>query len=233
MHRAVIGRAGQSDSATARYCTRKTRTVRRRRHVLQTSRAGAATQSRTGDRVQFAADGAEKRMSRAATANPFPPSQHDHDDCISQALAAAERVCRHRGLRFTGLRRAVLELVWTSHRPIGAYDILGLLNQQGKRAAPPTVYRALEFLIEADLVHRLDSLNAFIGCRDPGNSHVGQFLICRQCRSVAEMDDADINALVGRKAALHGFTAVRQMVEIEGLCRYCGAQRPEVGIVDP
>src|SRR3546814_8772185 len=59
--------------------------------------------------------------------------------------------------------------------------------------------------------------SAFIGCRDPGNSHVGQFLICRQCRSVAEMDDADINALVGRKAALHGFTAVRQMVEIEGL----------------
>lgn len=173
-------------------------------------------------------------MNRAATANPFPPSHHDHDDCVSAALGAAEGVCRQRGLRFTGLRRAVLELVWTSHRPIGAYEILDRLNHQGKRAAPPTVYRALDFLIEADLVHRLDSLNAFIGCRDPGNSHVGQFLICRQCRSVAEMDDDDISRLVGRKAAHHGFTAVRQMVEIEGLCRDCGtAERPGVGIVGP
>lgn len=173
-------------------------------------------------------------MSHTATANPFPPSHHDHDDCVTHALEAAEQVCRRRGLRFTGLRRAVLELVWTSHRPIGAYDILDRLNRQGKKAAPPTVYRALEFLIEADLVHRLDSLNAFIGCRDPGSSHVGQFLICRQCRSVAEMDDGDIHTLVGRKAARHGFTAVRQMVEIEGLCRHCSArQRPDVGIVGP
>lgn len=160
-------------------------------------------------------------MSRAINTNPFPPSYHDHDDCVAQALEAAEQVCRRRKLRFTAIRRAVLELVWTSHRPVGAYDILDRLNRQGTRAAPPTVYRALEFLIEADLVHRLDSLNAFIGCRDPGRSHEGQFLICRQCRSVAEMDDDEISRLVGQKAAGHGFTAVRQMVEIEGLCRHC------------
>jgi Fur family transcriptional regulator, zinc uptake regulator len=161
-------------------------------------------------------------MNHAATAQPFPPSHHDHDDCISAALDAAERVCREKGLRFTGIRRRVLELVWASHKPIGAYEILDRLNRQGKRAAPPTVYRALEFLIEAELVHRLDSLNAFIGCPDPGSSHAGQFLICRQCRSVAELDDDEISGLVGRKAADHGFTAVRQMVEIEGLCPHCG-----------
>ncbi len=161
-------------------------------------------------------------MNQAATAQPFPPSHHDHDDCISAALRAAEQVCREKGLRFTGTRRLVLELVWASHKPIGAYEILDKLNRQGRKAAPPTVYRALEFLIEAELVHRLDSLNAFIGCPDPGSSHAGQFLICRQCRSVAELDDDEISGLVGRKAAGHGFTAVRQMVEIEGLCPHCG-----------
>ncbi|HET6630698.1 MAG TPA: Fur family transcriptional regulator [Woeseiaceae bacterium] len=161
-------------------------------------------------------------MNQAATAQPFPPSHHDHDDCISAALHAAERVCEEKGLRFTGIRRLVLELVWASHKPIGAYEILDRLNRLGKKAAPPTVYRALEFLIEAELVHRLDSLNAFIGCPDPGSSHAGQFLICRQCRSVAELDDGEISGLVGRKAADHGFTAVRQMVEIEGLCPHCG-----------
>jgi Fur family zinc uptake transcriptional regulator len=168
----------------------------------------------------------EQRMNGAATANPFPPTHHDHDDCIAAALQSAEAVCRRRHLRFTGLRRTVLELVWTSHRPIGAYEILDRLNGGGKRTAPPTVYRALEFLREADLVHRLNSLNAFIGCRDPGSSHAGQFLICRECRSVAELDDGEIGRLVGQKAARHGFTAVRQMVEIEGLCRDCGAARP-------
>lgn len=170
-------------------------------------------------------------MSRAITANPFPPSHHDHDDCVTHALEVAEQVCKRRKLRLTGIRRRVLELVWTSHRPVGAYEILDRLNRQGKKTAPPTVYRALEFLIEADLVHRLDSLNAFIGCRDPGSSHVGQFLICRSCRSVAEIDDAEITRLVGRKAASQGFTAVRQMVEIEGLCRHCGlAERSRVEV---
>jgi len=160
-------------------------------------------------------------MNDLATAVRFPPPQHDHDDCVSAALDTAEEVCRARGLRLTGLRRRVLELVWDSHKPAGAYEILDSLNREGKKAAPPTVYRALEFLIEADLVHRLDSLNAFVGCRDPSSSHTGQFLICRQCRFVAELDDADIDGLVERKAANLGFTAVRQMVEIEGLCQDC------------
>lgn len=169
-------------------------------------------------------------MNPTETATLFPPPQHDHDDCVSAAIDAAEVICDSRGLRLTGLRRRVLELVWNSHKPAGAYEILDSLNREGKKAAPPTVYRALEFLIEADLVHRLDSLNAFVGCRDPSSSHAGQFLICRQCRSVAELDDADIDALVERKAADLGFTAVRQMVEIQGLCQDC--TREESGTVE-
>ena len=160
-------------------------------------------------------------MNRTSAAVRFPPAQHDHDDCVETALGRAEDLCRARGLRLTGLRRRVLELVWDSHKPAGAYEILDSLNREGRRAAPPSVYRALDFLIDADLVHRLDSLNAFVGCRDPGNAHTGQFLICRQCRSVAELDDSGIADLVGRRAAELGFTAVRQVVEIEGLCQDC------------
>lgn len=156
-----------------------------------------------------------------ASVNPFPDARHDHRDCVQKALQTAEQICRERGMRLTRIRRKVLELVWNSHKPVGAYDILDALGRDGRRAAPPTVYRALEFLIEADLVHRLDSLNAFVGCSDPHSSHTGQFLICRECRSVAELDDAEIARIVERKAAGLGFTAVRQMLEIQGSCPDC------------
>lgn len=156
-----------------------------------------------------------------AANNPFPKADHNHKECVRRALETAEDICRVRGLRLTTSRRRVLELVWTSHKPVGAYDILESLARDGKRAAPPTVYRALEFLIDAHLVHRLDSLNAFIGCQDPQHSHEAQFLICRNCRSVAELDDKDLADLVKNKANSLGFSAVRQMLEIQGLCSDC------------
>lgn len=152
----------------------------------------------------------------------FPPAKHDHETCVATAIATAESLCRKKRLRFTILRRRVLEIVWNSHKPVGAYDILARLNRDGKKAAPPTVYRALDFLIEANLVHRLDSINAFVGCPEPGSGHTGQFLICRECRSVAELDDADINDLVEQKVSDLGFSAIHQTLEIQGLCQDCG-----------
>lgn len=160
-------------------------------------------------------------MTRATSVQAFADADHDHRHCVAAALNNAARICRERGLRFTRQRRKVLELVWSSHKPVGAYEILESLNRAGQRTAPPTVYRALEFLIEADLVHRIDSLNAFIGCPDPGNPHVGQFLICGSCQSVAELDDREIARLVDRKAADLGFEATHQSLEIRGLCRAC------------
>ncbi len=138
----------------------------------------------------------------------------------------AENICRQRGLRLTKIRRRVLQLVWNSHKPVGAYELLELLSADGQRVAPPTVYRALGFLIEADLVHRLDSLNAFIGCPDPHSSHVGQFLICRDCRSVVELEDSDISDVVDSKAAALGFSAIRQTLEIQGQCPDCHSASP-------
>ena len=150
---------------------------------------------------------------------------HNHDLCIEDALNKAEEICKKKGLRFTKIRKKVLELIWGSHKPLGAYDLLSALRAEGLKAEPPTVYRALGFLIEAELVHRLDSLNAFIGCVDPSNSHEGQFLICRECRSVAELGDDDIFNLVRAKASDLGFSDIHQMLEIQGQCQNCRASK--------
>ena len=94
---------------------------------------------------------------------------HDHTKCISEAVAIAREICAKHGERFTELRGRVLELVWDSHRPIGAYAILERLKSDGRSAAPPTVYRALDFLMGVGLVHRIESLNAYVGCAHPGD----------------------------------------------------------------
>lgn len=165
-----------------------------------------------------------------ATASAFPGEGHDHGSCIAEALDAAERVCRERQLRFTPIRRRVLELVWSRHAPIGAYEILDALRDDQRNAAPPTVYRALEFLVENGFVHKIESLNAFVGCGHPDDDHVAQFLICGECRQVGELEDPEIAALIARKAARVGFGVTRQTIEIEGLCRNCATAAADRGM---
>ena len=120
---------------------------------------------------------------------PFKKHQHNHESCVKTALADAEAACNESGLRLTETRRQVLELVGGSHAPIQAYDILEQLHAKNPKAVPPTVYRALEFLQNAGLVHRIESLNAYVGCGKPGEPHIGQFLICTMCGAVAEIDE--------------------------------------------
>lgn len=153
--------------------------------------------------------------------NPFQQQRHNHDRCIKTALANAERACSKAGLRLTRIRRQVLELIWHNHAPIKAYDILEHLHKDNPRAAPPTVYRALDFLQQAGLVHRLESLNAFVGCGDPSEPHIGQFLICQTCGDVAEMNDPNITRALTREAQQLGFTTDQQIVEIIGRCPTC------------
>jgi Fur family transcriptional regulator, zinc uptake regulator len=145
---------------------------------------------------------------------------HDHADCISDALRNADELCLARGVRLTELRRRVLELVWGSHKPVGAYALLEQL-QQGGRAAPPTVYRALEFLLEQGLIHRLASLNAYVGCCRPGEAHSGLFLICESCRNLTEIDDVAIEDAIAQSSRISGFEPLRQTVEVLGLCPQC------------
>lgn len=154
--------------------------------------------------------------------SPLAYLPHDHSHCVSSALAEADVICAKQGVRLTTLRKRVLELVWQSHKPLGAYDILGVLSEaDGRRAAPPTVYRALDFLLENGLVHRIASLNAFIGCVRPEHAHQGQFLICKQCHTTIELEQASISQAILASAQEIGFAVEAQTVEIVGLCASC------------
>ena len=124
-------------------------------------------------------------------------------------------------MKLTPVRRRVLELVWQRHAPVGAYDLMAEFAQGGPPAAPPTIYRALEFLRDAGLVHRIDSLNAFIGCDAANTAHSEQFLVCRTCQQVTELHDPAISRLLATKAGRSGFVADAQSIEIKGLCRGC------------
>lgn len=152
---------------------------------------------------------------------PFPAPGHDHGRCVASAIARAETLCAARGARLTGLRRQVLELVWESHGPIGAYDLLDRLRGLRGGAAPPTVYRALDFLMEQGLVHRIARLNAFVGCDHPDAPHQGQFLICTDCGTAAELNEPDIATAIDRRAASLGFRVDQRTVEVTGLCPRC------------
>jgi Fur family zinc uptake transcriptional regulator len=165
-------------------------------------------------------------MASKRTPPVFPRTGHDHEHCVATALSAAEAVCEQASERLTPLRRRVLELVWGSHRPIGAYAILDQLKEDGRSAAPPTVYRALEFLLERGLIHRIESLNAFVGCAHPGESHLVQFLICRSCGMTAELDDRRLSEAIGRSATEHGFNIQSRVVELSGVCASCQSARP-------
>lgn len=150
---------------------------------------------------------------------------HDHAHCIADALQRAEALCEQRGVRLTAIRRRVLELVWNSHAPIGAYSILDQLKVNDRSAAPPTVYRALDFLLEQGLIHRLESLNAFIGCDHPEDRHISQFLICTNCHQAVEIADQRIVEAAAASAADQGFNLSRLTIEIEGLCAQCTTHR--------
>ena len=149
------------------------------------------------------------------------PLQHDHARCVQQAVDTAEKVCARKHVNLTPLRRRVLEIVWRQHEPIGAYEILAELSKGRDRAAPPTVYRALEFLRAAGLVHRLDALNAFFGCDRPQTEHTGQFVVCSKCRRVEEMSDPALTRSLAERLRALGFDPERSAVEIKTVCTRC------------
>ncbi len=145
-------------------------------------------------------------------------------------LARAEAVCEHRGAKLTELRRHVLGLVLDAASPTGAYELLDRLRQSRRGAAPPTVYRALDFLLEQGLVHRVERLSAFVGCvagctadhaDGESHTHAAQFLICRQCGRVIEMQDQDVSAMLAQAAKAAGFSISGATIEAEGLCSTC------------
>jgi Fur family zinc uptake transcriptional regulator len=144
-------------------------------------------------------------------------------------LDRAEAICGRRGANLTELRRHVLGLVLDAASPTGAYELLDRLRQTRRGAAPPTVYRALDFLLEQGLVHRVERLSAFVGCvagctADPdgeSHTHAAQFLICGECGRVIEMQDHHVSAVLARAAKDAGFSILSATIEAEGLCSTC------------
>jgi len=142
-------------------------------------------------------------------------------ESFAGALDRAEALCRQRGARLTAQRRQVLGIVCGAQKPLGAYEILDALRNLLPGAAPPTVYRALEFLVGQGLVHRLETLHAFVGCTRPNEPHAGQFLICRTCGAVRELEDPAVSRSVQAAADATGFRPEHPVVEISGRCARC------------
>jgi Fur family transcriptional regulator, zinc uptake regulator len=152
----------------------------------------------------------------------FPAPDHDHDRCSTDAMAVAEAVCAQRGQRLTPIRRKVLSALLGSHKPLGAYEIIDRLAPKGPRPAPITAYRALEFLRENGLVHRIESRNAFIACvHNHAAGALVVFLICEQCGAVGEASSAEVTATLTSAARAAGFTPKSPVIELSGICTHC------------
>jgi Fur family zinc uptake transcriptional regulator len=150
--------------------------------------------------------------------------EHDHAACAHDALARADRRCAERAVKLTPIRRQVLEMLAESHRPVGAYDLIERLGAEGKRPAPTTVYRALDFLLEQGFAHRIESRNAFVACcHGHADGEVTVFLICEACGAAAEAEAAGLGGELARLAAGVGFSPRAQIVELAGTCGACAA----------
>lgn len=146
---------------------------------------------------------------------------HDHAHCAHDALERAETLTRASGARLTPVRRRVLEILLEEHKALGAYDVLARLATEGFGNQPPVAYRALEFLVEQGLAHRIQRLNAFTACVHPGEDHAPAFLICRTCHTVAEAEASAARQSLDAEAARSGFRVERSTIEALGLCPAC------------
>lgn len=136
-------------------------------------------------------------------------------------LIKARAYCDQRGARFTPLREKVYALMLEKHGPVGAYELLDELKETETGAKPPTVYRALEFLLDIGFIHRLESSNAFVACHHFGCAHPVQFLICDNCGFVTEIQSEGLEETLAAQAAQHGFKISKQTIEAHGLCAEC------------
>jgi len=148
-------------------------------------------------------------------------SAHDHALCATEVLARATGLAAASGARMTPVRRRVLEILLEDHRALGAYDVLQRLVAEGFGNQPPVAYRALEFLVDQGLAHRIQRLNAFAACMHPGEAHAPVFLICKACNSVAEAATAGVREALDHAAGDVGFVIERSTIEALGLCPKC------------
>ena len=149
---------------------------------------------------------------------------HNHQHCINDALTKAHDACSQAGAKLTPLREKVLALIWRNHQPLGAYDLIDMLAESSeRRIAPPTVYRTLDFLLNIGLIHRINSLNAYIGCSSPHTLHPSYFLICTHCKNASEITTSVISQAIDDIGRQAHFSIKQQWLEVLGVCHECAA----------
>jgi Fur family transcriptional regulator, zinc uptake regulator len=146
---------------------------------------------------------------------------HDHGFCRTSALDGVLEECATRGLRLTSARLCVLETLLAGHRAMTAYELLDRLRAEDLGSQPPIVYRALDFLIENGFVHRVERLSAYVACTCGKGRHEAVFLVCRDCRRVAEATLPTLSRSIAEEARGHAFNAERITIEVEGICDAC------------
>ncbi|MGH8444156.1 MAG: Fur family transcriptional regulator [Solimonas sp.] len=143
-----------------------------------------------------------------------------------KAVQRAETLCSERGLRFTPMRREVYAMLLTQKKPISAYQLLELMQQQqSRRLAPLTVYRALDFLVDSGLIHKLETRHTFIACDHPQEEHQSLYLLCTDCGNSEEVPTDSLLRLINSEASRRRFVPSRPVLEVEGLCSDCGPAR--------
>jgi Fur family zinc uptake transcriptional regulator len=162
-------------------------------------------------------------MTHAVASTAFPAPGHDHDRCLAEAMERARKAFLAKGLKLTPLRQAVFQEIAASHRAIGAYEVLDKLATRGDRLAPISVYRAIDALVSAGIVHRFESRNAFFACR-VGHEMRQLVLACETCGRVAEVDGDKVFAAIDKSAGSAAFAAKGAVVEVWGLCESCADQ---------
>jgi Fur family transcriptional regulator, zinc uptake regulator len=161
-------------------------------------------------------------MSKTVSTTVFPTTGHNHERCLHTALDRAEGAFQAKGLKLTELRRRVFVEIAGSHHAVGAYDVLERLAQSGGRLAPISVYRAIDALLAAGCIHRLESRNAFFACHTAGpHARKPVVLACTACGRVAEMAGDEVLDALDRLLAASRFDAQQTVVEVAGTCADC------------
>ncbi|HTA65986.1 MAG TPA: transcriptional repressor [Xanthomonadaceae bacterium] len=145
----------------------------------------------------------------------------------ADSIKAVMKACAQRGLRLTPLRADVLRLVTESAKPVKAYDVLSRISESDAISSPPTVYRALDFLLENGFIHKLESINSYVACIAPQSSHIATFLICDRCDAATEVIEDHVRTLLDSRSREMKFapSTRTQTLEVHGLCKECSAAR--------
>jgi Fur family zinc uptake transcriptional regulator len=147
---------------------------------------------------------------------------YQNPQSTNAAISQAKAVCEINNVKLTLGRERVLKIIWGSRQPLGAYQIQDqLCNLLGKKIAPPTVYRALAFLLDNGLVHKLTSINAYVGCPFPKSEHSNIFLVCNNCERVAEAVHHSTNKTIQDICSKTKFDFDSQYIEVFGTCLNC------------